>query len=303
MRRVEKILVVVDPTLERDFVLDKAKLVSKATGASVFLLINNGNTLSEQSYYYEGIDDHFFERQRELFEDHYKKLLIQHESELLADGLTVTSHFSENNNLAEAIINHANAVQADLVIKSTHHHSAFERGIITNTDWRLIRKCQVPLMLVKPGDWQDEGTIVTGIDPMHVKASQSELDHILLDVAKSLGELFDLSLRVFHSYFPFVSAMFPIGGASKEHLDRIAEQHRSKALEVMAEHGLKEEHLKLSRGELVKDLTNYLSSCDANLLVIGALSRNFLERAIVGNTAEKILENCPCDILVLKTNS
>lgn len=68
----------------------------------------------------------------------------------------------------------------------------------------------------------------------------------------------------------------------------------------MAEHGLAEDKLELSRGELAPDLVRYLKSSNANLLVIGALSRNFLERAIVGNTAEKILEDCPCDVLVMK---
>ena len=61
-----------------------------------------------------------------------------------------------------------------------------------------------------------------------------------------------------------------------------------------------EDNVELSEGELVPELIKYLKLVDANALVIGALSRNVLERAIVGNTAEKILEDCPCDVLVLK---
>ena len=302
MEQINKILVVVDPTVERDFVLDKAKLVAKATDASLHLFINNSNTLSEQSYFYEGIDSDFFKTQSKLFKDHYKKLLAEIEEELQADGFTVSSEFAENNHLAESIIEHADAIQANLVIKSTHHHDALERSIITNTDWRLIRKCPLPLMLVKPGEWHDEGKIVTAIDPLHVKASQSRLDHVLLESAKKIGEILGQPVRVFHSYFPFVSALFPLGGESKDYLLRIEEQHSKKVLEVMAKHGFNEDNLELSRGELAPDLVRYLKRSDANLLVIGALSRNFLERAIVGNTAEKILEDCPCDVLVMKDN-
>lgn len=302
MEQINKILVVVDPTVERDFVLDKAKLVARATGASLHLFINNENTLSEQSYFYEGIDKDFFKTQSKLFRDHYKKLLSEIESELTDAGFTVTSEFAENSHLAESIIEHADAIQANLVIKSTHHHDALERSIITNTDWRLIRKCPLPVMLVKPGEWHDDGKIVTAIDPLHVKASQSRLDHVLLESASKIAGIFKQPVRVFHSYFPFVSALLPLGGESEEYLLRIGDQHRQKVLEVMAEHGLGEDNLELSRGELAPDLVRYLKSSNANLLVIGVLSRNFLERAIVGNTAERILEDCPCDVLVMKTS-
>lgn len=70
-------------------------------------------------------------------------------------------------------------------------------------------------MLVKPGEWHDDGKIVTAIDPLHVKASQSRLDHVLLESAAKIAALFKQCVRVFHSYFPFVSALFPLGGESE----------------------------------------------------------------------------------------
>ncbi|HAG70632.1 MAG TPA: hypothetical protein DCL66_00375 [Gammaproteobacteria bacterium] len=39
-----------------------------------------------------------------------------------------------------------------------------------------------------------------------------------------------------------------------------------------------------------------------SLLVIASLSRNAIWRSIIGNTAEKILKRCSCDILVVKVN-
>ena len=301
MENIRKILVVVDPTVERDFVIERAKFVATTTGASLHLFINNENTLSETSYIYEGIDAQFFEKQRKLYKEHFEKILSELESELKAAGISITKQFSENHNLAESIIDAANQVRADMVMKSTHHHSALERGLITNTDWRLIRKCQSPLMLVKPNAWKPHGSIVTAVDPMHVKAEQTKLDHVLLQGAKKLGEIFEQKLHVFHSYFPFVSALFPLGGETDEHLHRVADHHREKVLGVMRENGVADDALEISRGELYSSLVNFIKKSEANILVLGALSRNFLERAIVGNTAEKILEDCPCDILVLKS--
>ncbi|MCG8415973.1 MAG: universal stress protein [Pseudomonadales bacterium] len=301
MVEIKKALVVVDPTVERDFVVNRAKLVAKATGAELHLFINNENTLGEHSYIYEGIDGKFFETQRKLFTEHFEKILQELVEEFTADGIKAYSQFTENHHLAESIIETAKQISPDLVIKSTHHHSALERGVITNTDWRLIRKCPFPLMLVKPQHWKEEGCIATAIDPMHVKAEQSKLDHVLLNGAAAMGKTFGQPVKVFHSYYPFVSALFPLGGETEEHLQRIENQHRSKVLAVMDGHDIPEDALELSRGELNSSLLAFLNRTQANLLVLGALSRNFLERAIVGNTAEKILEDCPCDILVLKS--
>ncbi len=301
MDQINKALVVIDPTVDRDFVVDRAKTVAKATGAELHLFINNENTLGEHSYIYEGIDGDFFEKQRKLFTEHFEKILHNLIEEFTAEGISASSTFTENHHLAESIIDAAKKISPDLVIKSTHHHSALERSIISNTDWRLIRKCPYPLMLVKPQPWKEDGSIATAVDPMHVKAEQSKLDHVLLDGAASMSETFGQPVRVFHSYYPFVSALFPLGGETDEHLQRIEEQHRGKVLAAMKEHDIPEAALELSRGELNSSLLAFLNRTQANLLVLGALSRNFLERAIVGNTAEKILEDCPCDILVLKS--
>jgi universal stress protein E len=91
-----------------------------------------------------------------------------------------------------------------------------------------------------------------------------------------------------------------MGGGSREHLDRIREHHESKLMELLKDYNVEPENIKLSEGDLAPSLINHLKKVNANLLVIGALSRNVLERAIVGNTAERILEDSPCDVLVLK---
>lgn len=301
MNKIKKILVVVDPTVDRDFVIDRARLIAKASSAAVHLFINNENTLGEHSYIYEGIDGKFFETQRKLFKKHFEDELEELVEEFKKENIEASSQFSENHHLAESIIDAVNQAQPDLVMKSTHHHSAIERGLITNTDWRLIRKCPAPLLLIKPREWLADGCVVTAVDPLHVKAEQSRLDNVLLDGAQMVSDLLQQKLRVFHSYYPFVSALFPVSGESEEYLQRVEEQHRSKVIELLQKHDVPTDSLEMSCGELVSSLNKFLRKSNANVLVIGALSRNIIERAIVGNTAEKILEDCPCDVLVLKS--
>ncbi|MFK7864240.1 MAG: universal stress protein [Pseudohongiellaceae bacterium] len=301
MNTIRNILVVIDPTVERDSVIERANLIAKLTNAKVNLFINNTNFLSPHNFNYEGISAEFFELQQKLFEEHHGKILNQLVSEFTDAGIPASSDMASGHNLAEAIIEKVNTLGPDLVLKSTHHHGAIQRSFMSNTDWRLIRKCPAPLMLVKPQSWQESGSIVTAIDPMHAKAEQTTLDELLLSTTKTVAHSLDLSPHVFHSYFPFVSSLFPMGGESEEYLFRIRKQHEEKLRALTQKHGFDDSSIHLSQGELVPSIIHYLEKCNANLLVIGALSRNALERAIIGNTAEKILENSPCDILIMKT--
>ena len=221
--------------------------------------------------------------------------------ELGAANIEAEQHFSEHHHLAESIVEHSKSIKPDLVLKSTHHHSAIERSIITNTDWRLIRKCPAPLMLVKPSQWHTDGAVVAAVDPLHAKADQVKLDQVILAGTKYLSGALGAPLKIFHSFFPFVSTLFPMGGETVEHLDRIRGHHMSKMRDLIAGFDIPEDAVHLSEGDLVHNLITYVEDSKANLLVMGALSRNVLERAIVGSTAEKILEDCPCDILVLKS--
>ncbi|MFN3165284.1 MAG: universal stress protein, partial [Pseudohongiellaceae bacterium] len=236
MEAIKSLFLVIDPTVEDDPAVDRALDIAEATKASVLLFVNNENTLTEGSYVYEGVDGDFFENQRRLFKEHYTKILTQAEEKFRDKGIDVSSRFKEQHHLAEAIIAEVSALKPDLVIKSTHHHNVLERSLISNTDWRLIRKCPAPLMLIKPRLWTDDGVVVTAVDPLHSKAAQSRLDRVLLAATMQMSKAMGMKPCVFHSYYPFVSTLFPMGGGSREHLDRIREHHESKLMELLKDY-------------------------------------------------------------------
>ena len=300
MQSMQKLLVVIDPTVEKDFVVERAMMLAKITNAKINFFINN-NALSQHNFNYEGISAEFFETQRKLFEEQHEKILTNLVAQFTQAGLEASADLASGNSLAKAVIERVNESKPDLVLKSTHHHSLIERTLITNTDWRLIRKCPVPLMLVKPNQWKISGSVVTAIDPMHTRSEQSRLDELLLTLTGQIAHFLNLKPHLFHSYFPFASSLFPMGGESAEYLSRIRLQHQEKLKLVTSKHAFKEENIHLCQGELIPTLIEYLAKSEANLVVMGSLSRSSIERAVVGNTAEKILERCPCDVLVVKT--
>ena len=158
-------------------------------------------------------------------------------------------------------------------------------------------------MLVKPKEWYENGSVVASVDPLHVKAAQSRLDHLLVETAESAASQFKQTARVFHCYFPFVGTMFPSAIETSVQVEEVRFRHQAKLDELLATHNIDPDCVEMARGDLVPSLIHFLEKCNANILVIGALSRNVLERAIVGNTAEKILDDCPCDVLIIKPTS
>lgn len=300
MDKLEAALVVVDPAAERDFAVDRAMLIARKTGAALRFLVNSANTLSERSFLYEGVDQEFFQTQKRLFREHHRRRLERLVDECAGEGIKASSEFSERHHPAEAVIDRVRELRPDLVLKSVRRRGADRRPLVAGTDWRLIRKCPAPLWLVKPGAWREGGSVVAAVDPLHNKAAQWRLDQKLARAAGAAARLLSLSPRVFHSYYPFVSNLFPAGGGTREYLDRIRREHQAKVEALTAECGMADAAVELSEGEPAPALARHLKEADARLVVVGALSRNIVERAVVGNTAEKILEDCPCDVLVLK---
>ena len=149
MNKIHRILVIVDPSVDRDFVIDRTKLIAESSKAEIRLFINNSNSLEEEPYLYEGMHKDFISIQKKLFVQHNVEILEEFVEEFSALGLAVSMEFREEHNLAEAILKQANDFQPDLLIKSTHKHNLIERSVLSNTDWRLVRESPFPLLLVK----------------------------------------------------------------------------------------------------------------------------------------------------------
>ena len=68
----------------------------------------------------------------------------------------------------------------------------------------------------------------------------------------------------------------------------------------MAEYGVTDEHLHVDPAAPIEYLPRIAADCAADIVVMGAISRSGLKRALIGSTAERVLESMPCDVLVVK---
>lgn len=304
MQTISKVLSVVDPTADDQPAMGRAAWLAKQTGAELELLV---------CYYNEYLSgDRLFDSPS--LEKARDEVIANQENHLegLAEpirqtGVVVTTTAAWDHPLYEGIVRHAVAGGADIVFKDTHHHSAVERALLTNTDWNLIRTCPVPLWLVKPHDLADVPIVVAAIDPMNQHDKPAALDDEILQISKLLGENVGADVHAFHSYDPRIAvatatanAYIPVSLPFDEIEQQMHEDHQKRFHEITSFHGLDDDHAHLVAGLTHEELPQIAETLKADVVVMGAVARNRWKRLFIGATAERTLEHLPCDLLIVK---
>lgn len=304
MNTLSTLLCVIDPTVDTQPALERAAWLGSRTGARLELLVCYYDEFLAGSRLFDSAS--LKEARRDVLESHERRMETLAEP-LRRQGLAVHTQAVWDHPLHEGIVRHAAAVNADLVFKVTHHHSALYRALFTLTDWNLIRTCASPLWLVKPVPLPDTPVFVAAIDPMNANDKPAALDDSILEMGKALVGATGGQLHVFHAYDPRVAvssatanAYLPVSLPLDEIEEEMRTQHAARVRELTDFHGIAAEKTHLLAGRTHEELPALADRLGASLVVMGAVARNRLQRVFVGATAERTLERLPCDLLIVK---
>ena len=306
MKRLDRILAVLDPTTEAQPALAKAATLARRAGATLELFICDFDpSLSGQPFF----DTDKLRELREEFVTERLEYLEQAAEELRAEGLAVETHVHWDNPAYRGIVRRVEESSPDLVVKDTHYHTALRRTLFTNTDWSLIRTCPAPLLLAKAGDWPESPRIVAALDPGHLGDKPAALDHDLLEWAGLVAARMGGEVHALHAFFPaaMLAATGTLAGmpvASGMAATEIIEAERERIAAVLAEivgaHQLPAGRVHLEQGAATEVLPRMAGQLGAALMVMGAVSRSRLQEVFLGSTAERVLDRIGCDVLVVK---
>lgn len=224
-----------------------------------------------------------------------------------AAGIDISVSAAWDTPLYEGVMREAAHTNARFILKETHYHSPIARALFSNTDWQLIRNCAIPVWLVKrEQDWSAP-TVLAAVDPMHEHDKPASLDTRILTVATEFARALGGEAHAVHVFDsgPLVAAaaaaLAPTGPAPVERILQEAEQQHAHALARLAEDfGIPQQRLHMPAGVSTELLPHIARELDASLVVMGAVSRSRLEAAVVGSTAERALDQFPCDLLIIK---
>jgi len=281
----------------------KAAQIARATGAEIELF----HALSEPIYLdlYEA--DHLGRvgLQEQLITDAKRKL------ENIADRLRVHSirvkvSVGWDFPAYEAIVRQALKGKADLIVVQRYGSRHTAAALMQLTDWELVKISPIPVLLVKNPRPYRHPAILAAVDPSHRFGKTLELDRSILRAGSALSHGLGGKLHVVHAYnalplFGFSSA------ATVDVIDAMAQQATRKA-SASLERTLGTIDVAKSRryllpGRPIEAIRETARRTRSAIVVMGALSRSGLSRLLIGNTAERILDDLPCDILVVKPSS
>lgn len=225
-----------------------------------------------------------------------------------SDKLSITTSVSHEKPAADAIVARAIECEPRYVVKGTQFHSAAERATFTYTDWRLIRKLNAPMWLVKPREWQEKPVIVAAVDPTHRNDKEGKLDQIIIAEAKALASKCNGELQLLHTYerlveigrhamLTFKPVKLPIDELEKN----IRDQHREKLNTLASRNDIPASAVHQLPGRTHDILPMFARAQGADVVVMGALARTGLRRRALGSTAVQVLDHLPCDILISRS--
>lgn len=193
-------------------------------------------------------------------------------SSLRQGGVPVTTKAVWGAPTYERIIAAAQDWRADLLVVGAHERETLHARL-TDTDWQLMRRAPCPLLLVKGAPFKGYRTILAAVGPLRQPSSHGR-HRAVLDAARCFAEAFGATLRAVYAY----------RGVGR--------------LELAGELGLTPNAVDLVPGGAAQTVVDLASHHRADLVVIGTSHRRGTS-ADIGDTAELVAAEVPCDMLLV----
>ena len=273
MQAIRSILVVLDPEHAHSRALTRAKLIAGVTGARLHLLMCDKR------------------------HDHSALLSVLCR-QLHDDGYDNVSHEEAwRDSLHDTIIYVQQAEGCELVIKEHRPDNPLKKALLTPGDWKLLRQCPCAVLMVKSERPWTGGRILAAVDVGNQDEDHRRLHASIIDHGHDIAALAKGELHVISAHpSPMLSAADPVYQLS----ETIEARYRKACEAFQAEYGISEERLHVAEGPADVLIPHTEQRLDAVVTVIGTVCRTGITGALIGNTAEVVLDELKGDVLVLK---
>ena len=166
-----------------------------------------------------------------------------------------------------------------------------------------MRRSECPLLLVKSPSFGGYKTVVAAVDPLHAHAEPYGLDRAVLDAGRLIARTCGSTLRAVYAYpggdaFDLVSAVEVTPGVfyGAENVEAV---HRRAVNELAEQFGVAASEVDLVEGSAPAAIIDTATKRRAELVVVGMPRRKGALAAAVGSTAERVVTDVACDVLIV----
>jgi universal stress protein E len=301
MRPIRSILVAIkDPTARSLPAVEKAAQLARAFGARLELF----HAISLPVYVDPIIPGLRPEEIRSHQRDQANVRLGVIAEKLRKEKVRVTTATAWDYPPHEAIVRQAARAKADLIVAECHAGRRAPRLLMRLTDWELLKHSPVPVLVVKNRRPYERPVLLAAVDPTHANAKPTQLDGEILAAAVAMRSALRGSLHALHAFVPIPTDATSAELLNEKATEKLEARARAKA-RVRLDQALSK--VKLGRGHrhLAADhpahaITRLARKLRSDIVVMGAVSRSGFRRLLIGNTAERVLDDLTCDVLVVK---
>jgi len=219
------------------------------------------------------------------------------ESSLKSEAYSVSSEQAWHESQHATIIKVQQAHNCGLVVKQHVPDNPLKKVLLTPEDWKLLRYCPSPVLLAKTAQSWEHGVILAAVDvgnndPEHMALHTSIVDHGFRIASMAHAELHVVSAHP-APMLATVDAVYP--------LDTELEQtYRAECKVFQQQCEIDDSRLHIEEGPADVIIPRVAKNLDAVVTVMGTVARTGFSGALIGNTAEVVIDKLESDILVLK---
>jgi nucleotide-binding universal stress UspA family protein len=194
----------------------------------------------------------------------------------------------------------------DLVIKTAQNVNSPLGGLLGTTALHLMRKCPVPVWVIKPESAERFSRVLAAVAPGAPGDSGDLLSSKVLELAASLAEASGSTLDVVHAWWLPAEATLrgrrvnlppaQIDGVLRD-VRRTAEEAFD-ALVDRVDLSRVPFEVHLVKGQPYQVISRFAEQSD--VAVMGTLSRSGIDGLLIGNTAERVLRRVESSVLAVK---
>lgn len=251
------------------------------------------------------------ERHQEVIQSLLRQIekgLQSQTDKLMQQGIEAGADVCWDRDEAQALVRKVLRYEPDLVMHAPDTHPDLLRRLMGAPEWRLLRYCPAPLLLSKKPQWSERPLIVAAIDPFHLDDQASALDQLILSNAENLAQQVEGELHILHVY-----QTLPHSAIFDEHLvmdydalqKKVRREHRARIQELIEPLNLSVDDpcVHLLEGEMSHVVPAWSERTGVDVLVMGSLARGFIDRMLLGSSAERLLDRVHCDLMIIKPDS
>ncbi|RUO31767.1 universal stress protein UspE [Aliidiomarina sedimenti] len=294
-----RILVVLDPNQDQQKALARAVKLARLEHSALTLFVSIYDFSYEMTTMLSGEE-----------RENMRKALIEEQREWAADllkafdvrDLTVNIEVVWHHRPFEAIIKATFDGGHDLIIKGTRRHDKLQSVIFTPTDWHLLRKAPCPVLLVKEHEWPPNGRIIGAVNAGAEDESHQSLNERIIAAGKQMSEILQAELHLLNCYptAPLNMAIEIPEFDTSDYQANVRDYHQKSLATLADRHHIDHANLHVREGLPEDQVPALAEKIDAELVVLGTIGRTGFTAALLGNTAEHVIEQLNCDVLAIK---